>query len=465
MNGFGTFRARELILGSVAVAVLAAIPMAFLPQGRLLFSLLLYPLLLGFALWLARFRRVSLARVLGSWPGRDERRDILVLVPAFTALNWGTTWMVFYPMSLVRPEWVRGWLERLDQALPETGSGVEWAALLVTAVAFAPIVEEFLFRGLLLQRWVVKWGRGWGVLAATAAFAVLHLSPVGIFVFGLGLAGIYLRTGSLGMAILAHATNNLLAFTVVPLIAPDWDRHGDLVGQFQAQLPSGIVALTVGAMVLWIGRRRLWPGAGVPLPYARNGDGSTAAAPTATLTEAGAMTELATLAGGCFWCLEAAFEQLRGVERVVSGYAGGAVPDPDYHRVCSGLTGHAEVVQLSFDPAQISYRELLEVFFTIHDPTTLNRQGVDVGTQYRSAIYCHSPQQQATALEVIREFTEQGIWPQPIVTEVRPLDRFYPAEQYHQGYYRQNPAQPYCLGVVAPKVAKVRQKYAARLKS
>jgi peptide-methionine (S)-S-oxide reductase len=464
VNGLGTFRARELILGSVGLAFAGMLLMAFLPHGRLLYSLLLYPMLLGFALWLARFRRVDLAGVIGAWPEPREMLGILALVPAFTALNWGAAWMVFYPLSLLRPEWVRSWLERLDQALPETASGVEWFALLITAVGFAPVVEEFLFRGLLLQRWSVKWGPGRGILAATTAFAILHLSPVGIFFFGLGLAGIYLRTGSLGMAVLAHATNNLLAFTLGPLVAPAWDRHGDLVRQFQAQWPSGLVALAAGATVLWLGRHRILPAPGVALPCIRNRAGSAGAAPEVSLKEAGAVTELATLAGGCFWCLEAASEQLRGVERVVSGYAGGVVPDPDYHLVCSGSTGHAEVVQLTFDPAQISYRELLEVFFTIHDPTTLNRQGADIGSQYRSAIYFHSPDQQATALEVIRQFTEQRIWPQPIVTEVRPLDRFYPAEGYHQGYYRRNPSQPYCLGVVAPKVAKVRQKYAARLR-
>jgi peptide-methionine (S)-S-oxide reductase len=176
------------------------------------------------------------------------------------------------------------------------------------------------------------------------------------------------------------------------------------------------------------------------------------------------MSEIATLAGGCFWCLEAAFEQLRGVERVVSGYAGGTAASPSYEQVCSGETGHAEVVQVHFDPEQIGFRDLLEVYFTIHDPTTMNRQGADVGTQYRSAIFWHTPEQRDTALAVIREFTEAGHWPQPIVTEVKPLERFYPAEGYHQGYFRRNAYQPYCMGVVAPKVAKVRAKYFARLK-
>jgi peptide-methionine (S)-S-oxide reductase len=175
--------------------------------------------------------------------------------------------------------------------------------------------------------------------------------------------------------------------------------------------------------------------------------------------------ELATLAGGCFWCLEAAFEQLRGVERVTSGYAGGAIPDPSYEAVCTGATGHAEVVQLVYDPLEISFRELLEVFFTIHDPTTPNRQGADEGTQYRSAIFYHTAEQRAIAVQIITEFNTEELWGAPIVTEVHPLETFYPAESYHYGYFRRHPNQPYCLGVVAPKVAKVRSRYAARLKS
>lgn len=175
-------------------------------------------------------------------------------------------------------------------------------------------------------------------------------------------------------------------------------------------------------------------------------------------------TEVATLAGGCFWCLEAVYNELRGVESVVSGYAGGQVANPSYEQVCSGRTGHAEVVQVTFDSNAISYRELLEVFFTIHDPTTLNRQGADVGTQYRSAIFFQSPEQEATARDVIREQTASGTWSAPIVTEVQPLDVFYPAEAYHQQYFERNPYQPYCQIVVAPKVAKARQRYLARLK-
>ena len=173
--------------------------------------------------------------------------------------------------------------------------------------------------------------------------------------------------------------------------------------------------------------------------------------------------ETATLAGGCFWCLEAVYNELRGVERVISGYAGGHVPNPTYEQVCSGGTGHAEVVEVTFDPEVISYREILEVFFTIHDPTTLNRQGADVGTQYRSAIFYH-PEQEQVAREIIGETNASGIWRAPLVTQLEPLDRFYPAEGYHQNYYERNPYQPYCQVIIAPKVAKVRERYLARLK-
>lgn len=175
-------------------------------------------------------------------------------------------------------------------------------------------------------------------------------------------------------------------------------------------------------------------------------------------------TELATIGGGCFWCVEAALVQLNGVAKIVSGYAGGKTQDPDYRSVCEGTTGHAEVVQIEFDPSVISFRELLEVFFAVHDPTTLNRQGADVGTQYRSAIFYHDETQRQIAESYIAELNAEKHWPQPIVTQVAPLDRFYPAEDYHQRYFELNPDQRYCLGVVSPKVAKVRQKFAARLK-
>jgi len=174
--------------------------------------------------------------------------------------------------------------------------------------------------------------------------------------------------------------------------------------------------------------------------------------------------EVAILGGGCFWCLEAVFDQLRGVQDVVSGYAGGHVPDPTYEQVCTGTTGHAEVVQVTFDPQVITFREILEVFFAIHDPTTLNRQGADVGTQYRSAIFYRSPEQKATAEQMIAALTEAKVWPRPIVTEVTPFTAFYPAEAYHQEYFARNPGQGYCAFVIAPKVAKFRKEFVTKLK-
>jgi len=175
--------------------------------------------------------------------------------------------------------------------------------------------------------------------------------------------------------------------------------------------------------------------------------------------------ETATLAAGCFWCVEAVFDDLRGVKDVVSGYSGGHKDDPTYQEVCSETTGHAEVVQIRFDPKELTFKELLQVFFTVHDPTTLNRQGGDVGTSYRSAIFYHSEEQRQVAEQVIAEFTAEGIYDNPIVTEVTPFDRFWPAENYHQEYFANNPNQPYCAAVVAPKVAKFRQKFVSRLKS
>jgi peptide-methionine (S)-S-oxide reductase len=171
--------------------------------------------------------------------------------------------------------------------------------------------------------------------------------------------------------------------------------------------------------------------------------------------------EQATLGGGCFWCLEAVYVELNGVERVVSGYAGGTVENPSYEAVCSERTGHAEI---TYDPQVISFKELLEVFFTIHDPTTPNRQGYDVGSQYRSIILTHNDEQRAVAQEVIARLGAAGLWNAPIVTEVKPLTVFYPAEAYHQDYFANNPQQPYCQAVVAPKVAKARKEFLAKLK-
>lgn len=175
--------------------------------------------------------------------------------------------------------------------------------------------------------------------------------------------------------------------------------------------------------------------------------------------------EKATLGGGCFWCLEPIYDALKGVHQVIPGYAGGDVPAPTYEQVCTGRTGHAEVVQITFDPAVIDYRELLRVFFTIHDPTTLNRQGADIGTQYRSVIFYHSPEQHQIAEEVIAEVAREGLWRDPIVTQLVPYEEFYPAEEYHHRYFERNPSQGYCRVVIAPKVAKFRQKYLERLKA
>ena len=175
--------------------------------------------------------------------------------------------------------------------------------------------------------------------------------------------------------------------------------------------------------------------------------------------------ELATLGGGCFWCLEAVFDQVKGVESVESGYMGGEGPNPTYEAVCTGTTGYAEIIQIRFDPNVISFREILEIFFGIHNPTTLNRQGNDAGTQYRSAIFYHSPKQEATAKEVIEKLTKDQLFDSPIVTEVVPSSTFYIAESYHQEYFVQNPSQPYCAYLISPKIAKFRQQFANKLKS
>lgn len=174
--------------------------------------------------------------------------------------------------------------------------------------------------------------------------------------------------------------------------------------------------------------------------------------------------EVATLGGGCFWCLEAVFADLKGVEKVESGYSGGATVNPTYRQVCAGTTGHAEVVRVTFDPRVVSFKEILEVFFSIHDPTTLNRQGSDVGTQYRSAVYYHTPEQKTIAEQTIKEVNASGIWDAPIVTEIAPVSVFYKAEDYHQEYYKNHPEQMYCQLVIAPKVSKFRKQYIDKLK-
>jgi peptide-methionine (S)-S-oxide reductase len=172
--------------------------------------------------------------------------------------------------------------------------------------------------------------------------------------------------------------------------------------------------------------------------------------------------EIATLAGGCFWCLEAIFKEVRGIDKVVSGYSGGTTVNPSYAAVCSGATGHAESMQLTYDPKKISFREILAIFFAVHDPTTLNRQGADVGTQYRSAIFYHNPQQKAEAEEAIKQLNASRAWRAPVVTRVMPFKNFYPAEEYHQEYFARNPEQPYCSVVIAPKLDKFRKQYLSK---
>jgi peptide-methionine (S)-S-oxide reductase len=178
----------------------------------------------------------------------------------------------------------------------------------------------------------------------------------------------------------------------------------------------------------------------------------------------GAGTEIATLAGGCFWCLEAVFKEVDGVEEVTSGYTGGTTVNPTYQEVCTGATGHAEAVRLTFNPGKISYREILQIFFSVHDPTTLNRQGGDVGTQYRSAIFYHNEPQRAIAEAVIKELNEAHLWKKPIVTQLVALEKFYPAEDYHREYFSRHPEQSYCQVVISPKVSKFRKQWAKRLK-
>jgi peptide-methionine (S)-S-oxide reductase len=174
--------------------------------------------------------------------------------------------------------------------------------------------------------------------------------------------------------------------------------------------------------------------------------------------------DVATLAGGCFWCIEGVFREVNGVENVVSGYTGGTTVNPTYEQVCTGKTGHAETVQVSFNPSKISYREILEIFFSIHDPTTLNRQGADIGTQYRSAVFYHNEQQKRVVEELIRELNKANLWDKPVVTQIVPLDTFYPAEEYHQEYFSRHPEQAYCQMVISPKIGKFRKQWTNYLK-
>ncbi len=482
MNPFATLRARTLLGGGLLITLLAVLPFFGAGSSPGLLAFVSYPLLLGWALFLARRHGVGLRRLAGGPVAPDQVVAILALVPALVALDVGLIWLVYTPVSWVSPDSVRAWLDRMERILPSNLGGREEVFFVAAAVLFAPVVEELVFRGLLLHRWSHKWGRGRGLLLTSVAFALLHASPVNAFVLGMAFGLIYLRTGSLPLTMVAHGFNNLIALEVLPHIGPARGPGGDTLVEFQEGTGQALVMFGAGLVILWLGRHWYWPDRREPLPYfrpdARSGprpEGAGLAqgrnsgvhpALEGSMTENSAGTrDVATLAGGCFWCLEAAFAQLRGVERVTSGYAGGSVGQPSYEAVCSGTTGHAEVVQVEFNPREIAYRDLLEVFFSIHDPTTLNRQGADVGTQYRSAIFVHNPQQRAIAEQVIAQYNADELWGAPIVTEVVPLDRFFPAEPYHRDYFSRNANQPYCLAVVAPKVAKVRARFASRLKA
>ena len=205
------------------------------------------------------------------------------------------------------------------------------------------------------------------------------------------------------------------------------------------------------------------PTSGVETKTAMSVNASGTVPASTNAVDSNTTTEIATLGGGCFWCVEAVYQELQGVQKVVSGYMGGHVDNPTYREVCSGLTGHAEVIQLMYDPAKVSYREILEIFFTVHDPTTLNRQGNDTGTQYRSVIYYHS-EEQRTIAEDVKKNTAPELWNDPIVTEISAAEKFYPAESYHQNYYRDNPNQGYCSFIIALKLKKFREKYSNKLK-
>jgi membrane protease YdiL (CAAX protease family) len=265
---FDLLRARALILGLLGLSVLAAIPLAGAGRGGMLWvANLLYLVGLGYAVWLARRRGVVLGRLLGPRVPLGETLRVLAVVPALTAINWGAAWLVFYPLSLLSPDFVRSWLENMDRAFPPTEGFLDRGLLIVSLVVVAPVVEEFVFRGLLLHRWSRKWGMVRGVLSSTAAFAVLHFSPVGIFLLGLGLAAIYLRTGSLRLAIAAHGLNNLLALAVAPLLMPGWNSDNDPLAGFQRALPGGLAALAGGLVAAVLLREHYWPRAGTPLPY------------------------------------------------------------------------------------------------------------------------------------------------------------------------------------------------------
>lgn len=265
-----SFRARTLILGCLGIMVLAAIPLAFFPAAQLLTMALLYPAMFCFAWWLGRRGGVQMLQLDHPVPNPPGVLNILAIVPALSAVNFGGTWLLYYPLSLVRPELVRHWLHRADTLVPEPSGHAETVLLWLTLIVLAPITEELIFRGLLLHRWCHKWGRVRGILATTVVFAVLHLSPLGIFLLALGLTGIYLRTGSLRLSMMAHGVNNLLAFVVGPWLSWRDTTGGDPLVAFQAALPMSLTLLAGGLGVLWFLRDRILPRRGEPLPYDRN---------------------------------------------------------------------------------------------------------------------------------------------------------------------------------------------------
>jgi membrane protease YdiL (CAAX protease family) len=250
--------------------LLAAIPIAVFPAGQLLSMALLYPAMFCFAWWLGRRGGIQMLQLDHPAPNPPGILRILAIVPALTAVNFGGTWLLYYPLSIVRPDLVRQWLHRADTLVPEPSGRAETVLLWVTLIVLAPITEELIFRGLLLHRWCHKWGRARGIMATTAVFAMMHLSPLGIFLLALGLTGIYLRTGSLRLSMMAHGLNNLLAFVLGPWLSSQDTTTSDPLVAFQAVLPVSLLLLVGGLGTLWVFRERITPRPGDPLPYDRN---------------------------------------------------------------------------------------------------------------------------------------------------------------------------------------------------
>jgi aminobenzoyl-glutamate transport protein len=366
----------------------------------------------------------------------------------------------------------------LGPMLAISGAG----ALRALGLEGAPLVGGFVIFAALLNLLITSASAKWAIVAPVFVpmFVLLGISPEGTqVVFRVGDSCTNIITplmpympfvlacaqryqpgagpGTITSLMLPYSAVFLVSWTALLMLfyAAGWPI-GPGVKMRMADAAATASAVTSGAALAATPAAPAKPPASSSVPAARPPKKEGSMAPQ--------RIETATLAGGCFWCVEAVLEPLEGVHKVVSGYSGGHAPKPTYNQVCTGTTGHAEVVQVTFDPSVISYRELLEIFFAFHDPTTLNRQGADVGTQYRSAIYYSSPEQKATAEQVIAELTKSKVFDDPIVTEVAPLTGFFPAEDYHQEYYRNNSNQPYCQAVISPKISKLRAKYSARLK-